>query len=230
MIRVHLINESAKVTPGQAKDLATGLTKYGNMVAAAWHQEQVKVDVTGGDWEFHIVDQFPVGAPQNALGYHDLAGDKVVAYISTALTMPKMLAPDVNGNWFPSPFGTIISGVGGIPDTLMPGSLAEVLSHELAEAMVDPFVNRYAYDDAGKQFWLVEVGDHADAYGFVLTFGFRKVQMICQDFTLPSFYDGQGVAPFSYTGKVSNRFTLDKGGYAYTVAAGAVSTPGMDKD
>ena len=232
VIKIHLINESKTVTSAQTKDLATGLTVYGGIVAQAWGLDQVHVS-TGtfpGSWEFHIVDEFPAGAPSGALGYHDLVGDKVVAYISTELTMGHnaTIAP-------PSPFGTIIPAIPAVgtlpaqPEQLLPQSLAEVLTHELAEALVDPFVNRYAFDEAAQQMWMVEVGDHADAYRFKLTFGLRRVSMICQDFTLPSFYDNEGVAPFSHTGQVSARFTVDKGCYAYKIAAGAASSVGNDK-
>ena len=104
----------------------------------------------------------------------------------------------------------------------MPMSLFEVLTHELAEAMVDPSVNRYALAPDGKM-WLIEIGDQADAYRFVVDIptllinGRPKTRAIAQDFTLPAYYEPATPAPYSHTGKVSGAWKIDTGCYAYVV-------------
>lgn len=240
MIRVQLVNQSAILSARDAKDLATGLTKYSRLVSQAWHMEQFSVSTQpygADDWKFYVVDEFPAGAPQNALGYHAEQDDgTIVAYISASETMKPYPSPMPDGSTRQSPFGTIIDGVPttgtipGTPDLLWPGSLGEVLSHELAEAMVDASVNRLAVDWVNGRAWVMEVGDHADANRFVLTFGIRRVRMICQDFTLPSFYDNHGKAPFSYTGKVSAPFTIDKGAYGQWMPLAGFTTVGIDRE
>jgi hypothetical protein len=231
MTNIQLINQSKKINATQMKVMVAGLQKYGNLVTKAWGLEPVKVSTTAtpGAWEFYFVDTPPKGFPANALGYHDYVDNKIISYISTVLTMPVIdpLLPKV------SPWGFIFD-MGDGTETLMPMSFMEVVTHELADALLDANVNRYALNEVDGLMWFIETGDHAGAYRFALDVptllinGRKTTRMICQDFTLPSFYTNQAPAPYSYTGKVSNRFTIDPGCYGYFVQGGAGHTVGFD--
>lgn len=231
MASITLINQSKKINSTQAKVLAAGLQKYGNLVAKAWGLEVVKVSLIDApaNWKFYIVDELPAGSPPNALGWHDYIDDKVISYTSTKLTMPVIdpALPKV------SPFGIIIP-MGDGTESLMPMSLFEILSHELSETLVDPTVNRYALAPDGKM-WLLETGDNAAGYRFVMNVntlllnGRATTRMICQDFCLPSFYEAQGHSgPYSYANKVSAPFTVDQGCYATMYPTGAEVNVGFD--
>jgi hypothetical protein len=233
MTTVRLINQSKKINSTQTKVLAAGLQQYGNLVAKAWGLEPVKVVTTptAGAWEFYFVDTPPAGFPPTALGYHDYKNNKIISYISTVLTIPAIdpLLGKV------SPFGIIIPAIdSSTPEFLMPMSFMEVLSHELADALLDANVNRYALNEVDGLMWFIETADHAGAYRFAINVptllinGRKTTRMICQDFTLPSFYTNQAPAPYSYTGKVSDRFTIDAGCYGYFVQGGAGHTVGFD--
>lgn len=230
MTTIHLVNQSAKIKPWQHKALAQGAQKYATLVAKAWGLEAVKVttEPAVGAWEFYLVDKLPADGPQGALGYHDVKDGKVCAYISTEITMGV-----IAGLPMPSPFGVIIPAFGGTPESLFGPSVFETLTHEVAEALCDPLINRYHLDDATGKAWLVEVGDQAAAYRFKVSIRYgallKRVDMVAQDFTLPSFY-AHGSAPFSYTGKVSGSFVVDEGCYAYMLPAGAGIKVGFDKD
>jgi hypothetical protein len=228
---IQLINQSKKINSTQVKVMVKGLAMYGNLVAKAWGLEPIVVTQkpTAGAWEFYLVDKFPIGGPTGALGYHDYVGNKVVSYISTELTMPVIdpLLPKV------SPWGFIFD-MGNGTENLMAMSFFEVLAHELADALLDAYVNKYALNEVDGLMWFIETADHAGAYRFVLDVptilinGRKTTRMICQDFTLPSFYSNQAPPPYSYTGKVSNRFTIDPGCYGYFVQGGAGHTVGFD--
>lgn len=231
MTTIQIINQSKKINSTQTKVMVKGLEQYGNLVAKAWGLEPVVVTqkAVEGAWQFYLVDKFPVGGPVNALGYHDYVGNKVVSYISTAMTMPDIdpLLPKV------SPWGFIFD-MGDGTENLMPMSFMEVLTHELGDALLDANVNRYALNEVDGLMWFIETCDHAGAYRFamdvptLLINGRKTTRMICQDFTLPSFYTNQAPAPYSYTGKVTNRFVIDPGCYGYFVQTGAGHTVGFD--
>lgn len=232
MTVIHLVNQSAKISKSQANALAQGGQKYANLVAKAWGLESVKVTTTptDGAWEFYLVDKFPADGPTGALGYHDVKDGKVVAYISTEITMGV-----IPGLPIPSPFGTIIPAFGGLPETLFGPSVFETLTHEIAEALVDPLINRYHLDENTGKAWLVEVGDQAGAYRFKVSIKFgpllKTINMVAQDFTLPAFYTRTNPGPYSYTGKVTAPFQVDvEGCYAYMIPAGAGIKVGFDKD
>lgn len=229
MTVIQLVNQSKKINTTQLGGLCAGMQKYGNLVAKAWGLEAVTVvsKPTVGAWKFYLVDQFPAGGPQNALGYHDFVNGEVVAYVSTAMTMPTLPAPLKI-----TPWGVIIPALGDTPETLMPGGLSEVLAHEIAEALVDPTVNRFALNERTGELWLIEVGDQADAFRFTVTAQTtptRTVRMIVQDFCLPSYYVAGSAGPWSHTGKVTGPYVLDGNAYCYKISGGSASTVGYDR-
>lgn len=231
--------------------LAAGAQVAANIVAADWGLRQVVVNTTPAPptpsyaWKFYLVDKFPPAAPQRAYGYHTVEGDTVVAYINVPLCS--------------SIFGTITDfpQVGTPKDSfytpqkqiLFPGSVSEVLTHELAEALVDPQVNRYADDgtDAPGNMWMIEVGDHADSWRYVVTGSVttttgtiikrrttRTQRMIAQDHTTPAFYDSYNTTgPYSHTGNAPGPFKIDVKNttcYAWRRSAtGAPITQGYDR-
>jgi hypothetical protein len=250
MINVALMNQSKKVTTAQTKILAAGLTVYARPISPEWFAADVKVtaylatDLIPRDaWPFYICDKLPAGSPPRAYGYHDYVDGKPVAWISTALTMP--LASS-------SPFGLIQSATPAIPpfidvdgklnpglpaqpERLFSGSLCEVLSHELAEALVDPTINRYA-DNGQGQMLLMEVGDIADNLRYTVTVVTgvlrKKVRMIVQGWAKRSAYVVGAKPPYSYPDGISAPFVLNtaEGCYGWQVlVTGAGAGVGFDR-
>ena len=238
MRTIGLVNESKLISYWDWRTLRFAMQQFAELVAEAWDLDRPSVieGAAPGGIELHVVDAFPPDAPANALGYHVRGTDRRLAYVTTT---PE-LGIIVNGKATASPFGTIIeAGPGtpatdtapalpGSPEQLFPGSLSEVMSHEIAEAMLDPLITNYIKDEATGDQWLVEIGDHAGAYRHTLTIGQHKQRVIVADFTLPAFYDRQGIAPFSYTGKVSAPFTLDQYCYGYKETGGVGVRMGVD--
>jgi hypothetical protein len=115
----------------------------------------------------------------------------------------------------------------GSPALYFPGLVA-VISHEVAEALVDPapLLPGVWKTDADGNDWLVEVGDQANAAHFVVEsvttllrpkwvkvkgkllpvrvmVGIKVNQtQVVADYTLPSFYDLKGTSPFSHTNSI----------------------------
>lgn len=151
--------------------------------------------VPAGAIVVHIGDTSDI--PGDA-GYHTLAGDQPVAHVFAK---------------------TITDGGGGI---LTAGEgfavycVAQVLSHEICETFVDPKVQELA-DDFASHAWIIEVGDVVNENGYLID----GVQM--SDFALPSFFDPNGAAPYSYADIPPSPFSLPPGGYLfrYNTSGGA---------
>ena len=224
MTQIVLVNKSVKLTADNMDVLTIAMQTYVNAVTKAWSLEAatVKYSTTkiSGAWNFYLVDTFPADAPKNSLGYHNYsAAEGVFGYISAALTMPTPVR---------TPFGKILYGRKATKahaatiTRLEHGSLSEVISHELAEALIDPYINNYKLNDLDGSKWLIEVGDQAHAYNWMTTVTRGIIKRISQDliladFTLPSFYTNKLLAPYSYTNQVTSSFHLDKNCYAYII-------------
>lgn len=219
-MNIRIINSSKRLSTADLGTLVKAMTVYTAAVAKAWNMSAPTITVGQPDptatINAFLVEEFPAGAPTNALGYHNVSAfmtdgiKRTACYINVALTMPASVTHI-------TPFGTYLPKYGIISQ----GSLSECLSHELAEAMIDPNINTFKYDSATNKSWLVEVGDHAHAYRWVVPIKTSLVattNCIVADFTLPSFYSLTAKAPYSYTGQVKAPFQLDNGCYAYTVS------------
>ena len=150
----------------------------------------------------------------NTLGYHnppDVNG-QVVAYVSAHRTLLRV----------GSPFGQIVKGRPAVnnrflkrpatPDTYVSGSFMQVLTHEIAELIVDPNCNTQVPRPSKNQLWLKEVCDPAHEFLFPITYTDPKTKGvftgICADYVLPSFWVEKSLAPYSHTGKVPLYFCL----------------------
>lgn len=77
------------------------------------------------------------------------------------------------------------------------GSLTVVMTHELAEAIVNPFVDKYVIHKNRRVY--IEIGD--PSYN---TFYINKYEVA--DFAYPSFYKKSGKAPYSHTRALKKPF------------------------
>jgi len=222
--KINIVVQTPLLNPANFQAIAAIEQQHANMVALDWNLPPqtvsigTQVDPTA--WLNVIVGDthlFPV----NVLGEHEPAdkNGNVIAYVSAHKTLTRAGAP----------FGSIVHGrkatafSKGTPDKLVSDGFMECLTHEIAESMVDPGVNKWALAKSKNQNWLVEVGDQAHAYLFIISYTDPKTKMVtqavCADYTLPSFYQEGAKAPYSHTGKVSAPFTLDVGCYAKIIDA-----------
>lgn len=103
-------------------------------------------------------------------------------------------------------------------------SVAEVLSHEVLEMLVDPYVEgvqpRVVLHDG--RYWIVEVGDPVQGCGYdVGEPEGRPTGMIVADFAEPAWWllpnaAAAAMGPFSYRSSVKKGFTLSPNGYMST--------------
>lgn len=82
-------------------------------------------------------------------------------------------------------------------------------SHELSEAMVDPYLTTANFDGRSK-FWAMEVGDPAQAS----TYEIKGVEV--QNFVTPQWFNSKAPAgsKFDHTGAIARPFEVPSGGYA----------------
>ena len=222
--KINIVIQTPLLNPSTFPAIVAIEQQHANLVALDWNLPAQTVSIgTSIDpsaWLNVIVGDTHV-FPVNVLGEH-IPADKngnVLAYVSAHKTLTRAGAP----------FGDIVRGrkatafSKATPDKLVSDGFMECLTHEIAESMVDPTVGRYSLAKSKNQKWLVEVGDQAHAYLFLISYTDPKTkvvtQAVCADYTLPSFYQEGAKAPYSHTGKVSAPFTLDVGCYAKIVDA-----------
>lgn len=80
-------------------------------------------------------------------------------------------------------------------------------SHELAEALVDPFINAASFDGSSK-FWATEIGDPVQRGTYLIG------SVPVSNFVLPSWFNRQGTGSFDFLGQVSAPFLVSEGGYS----------------
>ncbi len=82
-------------------------------------------------------------------------------------------------------------------------------SHELAEALADPFLTTASFDGRSK-FWAVEIGDAAQSSNYEV----NGVEV--QDFVTPAWFDSTPPpgAKFDHTGAITKPFEVPSGGYS----------------
>jgi hypothetical protein len=82
-------------------------------------------------------------------------------------------------------------------------------SHELAEALADPYLTTACFDGRSK-FWAVEIGDAAQSSNYEV----NGVEM--QDFVTPAWFNPTPLpgAKFDHTGAIVKPFEVPDGGYS----------------
>jgi hypothetical protein len=82
-------------------------------------------------------------------------------------------------------------------------------SHELAEALADPYLTTASFD-GGSKFWAVEIGDAAQSSNYEVD----GIEM--QDFVTPAWFDSTPPigAKFDHTGAITKPFEVPEDGYS----------------
>ena len=197
---IHLDNQ-ASLTTTEMVILTKHVQDYTNLVTSAWGIEQRLVTTvpTVGAWSVFITYK---NRHTNASGYHDALNNVPVIYC----------LPNTAYNRFGKyrkPW--ILRGKTILKESFRPGLLT-VICHEVAEALIDANNDRYSAPDTSGHEWRVEIGDHC--FGAYFT---DANNYVYPDFTLPSFYDTKGVAPFTHLKSVGKPFTLTPKGYGYWI-------------
>jgi len=96
-------------------------------------------------------------------------------------------------------------------------SLSVVVSHEVLETLGDPGANQWADNGQGTEY-AREMCDAVEAYCYDVKISGGSTVSV-SDFVLPSFFDPEGEAPFSYLDKPPSPFTTaEAGGADYQIA------------
>ena len=228
MKTVCLVNQSTKLKSEYVTQLALGMTKFVQEdVCPAWGLEpwQVIADHVPGkaDMFIYLVDEFADKTLTGILGYHAVSStNQPVGFVNVALCY------SIFGDTHINPIGSptepyYFPGT----DIISPFSVSEVISHELAEMLINPIVNRFA-QSTDKKFWSMEIADPSDNFRYAKRIDWKTQlvnrlvnhyrYMTFQDFVYPAFYESQSVGPYSHTGGVKKPFNLD-GGYENIIGA-----------
>lgn len=95
---------------------------------------------------------------------------------------------------------------------IAPGTIS-ALAHELSEMMVSPLLDNFTMPDSAGKSWRKEVCDPVLGSYFMEVVNGEKC--IFPDFVLPSFWDADGKAPYSYMGSKVGPLVWRKGTYAW---------------
>lgn len=201
---VAILNDSSKVSDEDARLMTSAIDmQLRAHVAPGWGRLPPKIYYAKGGlhaaWvpgssRLHLVDAIPE-AP-DALGYHTEDADGTIDGRIGCNTI-------LDG-------GSVLTGH---------QSVASVLSHEIIELFLDPFVD----------FW----ADAADGYSYPLE-GCDAVQgdvyplggtvVSGSNFVLPSWFDPMGKGPFDHMGKLERPFSISHGGYTVRRKRGTGTT------
>ena len=201
-----IVNESGLV-PDEIKTLVLGATDHALRYAPAWKFDVVTV-TTGTPTTTDIPCYITTRARKTgANGYHNFEGGKPAIYV----------LPNTAYNRFGTWRKALIMKFTGkliLPEYKREGTLT-VLCHEIAEVLGDPLIKTLSTEDKNGHQWLVEIADP------VVGFPYMKVinghNCIFPDIAFPSFYDVNGLAPYSIANSPKAPFTIPDPtkGYAY---------------
>ncbi len=142
-----------------------------------------------GDW---LVALFDDPDQDGALGYHFETGDRVVAKV--------FVKPCHDSG------STNLAGE---------YSVSSVLSHEVLEMILDPFVNIWIDGGDGKSY-AKEACDAVEGFSYPcnIQIGDRMIDVMVSDFLLPVYFDAQAHdTQFDWLNKLEAPFSLATGGY-----------------
>ena len=190
---LQLIHRSDRVSAAELEAAAEAVTIQAQQhLAPAWDVgENLQIELIGKDQQPSPEAWWLVVLDDpdvaDALGYHDTTSEG--RPLGKAFVQPTLDA------------GLPISGV---------------ISHEVLEALVDPLVNEWAYDDNGA-FWALESSDAVQGLDYEID------GTTVANFVLPSFFHRQDrTPPYDHLGAVARPFQTTSGGYQirYTRARG----------
>jgi len=207
MKTITFVNESKLLITQDFNSIASALGIFTSQVTKAWNLEDTAVVTaptrsTNG-WNVCIVDHFPTSTL--AYGYHEVLNGQPIAYIRA-------------GSFATVPLGKFRKGISFknvvISKDRYEQGTATVVFHEVIEMLVDPEINKLSAPDSKGRTWLMEPADHVRGLLYKITAKDGR-DVIAPNWTLPSFYDVHGVAPYSYIPSVTTPFTLTPEGYGY---------------
>jgi hypothetical protein len=202
-ITIRLINDAA-IAPADFDTITQAVQHFVPLVTTAWNISDVTVvnggTPTDGDWLVYATEKF---RHTGAGGYHETKAGIPIAYCS----------PKASGRLFGTYLKPLIIKGKQIHGAFYAAGLVTVLCHEIAEMLCDPQIATVSPVDSKGRPWLVEVCDHC--FGSYTTFSVGPVNCVLPDVTTPSFYNLNGVAPFSILGACPAPFTMTPKGYAY---------------
>ncbi len=204
-MQIAVLNQSKKVTDAQAMLMTQACAQQLLFhIAPAWNRIAVTVGFYT-DPKLVPSDASPIlilDAPDDpgALGYH--TEDKDVVY----------------GRIFVNPVlesgGTILYDAANSQNV----SVASVLSHEIAELFLDPYVNLWAdgplLPDGDEYSFESADPVESDSYEIDVPSSDGITKVSVSNFIMPSWFDNQNTTgPFDYLNKLSAPFTMTPGGY-----------------
>jgi hypothetical protein len=134
-----------------------------------------------------------------ATGIRALAKDEIPAASESILDVVDTFPPE-DGN--AEAFHTETSGKPVLEDALDDATtLADATtswSHEMIETMGDPSVNREAVSFTTGWAYMLEIADPFEQNSYPIDLADGGPPIMVSDFALPSWFDDEGVAPFSY--------------------------------
>ena len=203
MTTIRIIND-ANIASKDFDNIVTAVKYFVLKVTEAWSINPVAVESNGtpvpGDWLVYATEtKRKVGAA----GYHGVLNGSPVAYCS----------PRAAGRLY----GTYIKPL-SIKGKLIHGSfftpgLVTVICHEIAEMLCDPYIQNMSVADAKGRTWLIEVCDHV--FGSYDVYSANNNNCVLPDVTTPSFYNLNGLAPYSIFNAPVAPFTMTAKGYGY---------------
>lgn len=182
---------------------------YVPKVSVLWGHEAYKVISGGtpvkGDWLVYLTER----NRKSGAGWHGVENGFPVAYCS-----PKAVGSRTFGHYVPTKYNPITKKVRTL-ESFTPG-LITTICHELAEMIVDPFVNlrsQFSNPDSLGRPWLMEPCDHV--FGIYRASNIDGRPCVFPDVTSPAYYNLKGTGPFSLYSAVTAPFTLTVKGYGY---------------
>lgn len=179
MPHIAVVNESSLLTDSQVDTIAAALQRQANLhIAKAWGLAQVGISrKVPGLADWQLV--FLDDSDQaGALGYHD--------DLSTGLPLMRVFVRTCR------------------QDRVSESSCA---SHEVAEALVDPYLNTASFDGRSK-FWATEVGDPVQRGSYSV------LGVEVSNFVTPAWFNPNATRGFDHLGQVSAPFQVATGGYS----------------
>jgi len=205
-MQIAIINQSTKVSDADIATMTEACSfQLTNHVAPPWGMTPVPVvfyqkgAILPGDARpIAIIDQPDT---DGALGYHTEDGGKIWGrvFVNPVLTAS----------------GVVLCDPANIQNT----SVASVLSHEVIEMFIDPFINSWC--DGPQlpqgQCYALEACDPVEADSYVVQVQTKAgpVNVAVSNFILPAWFDVQSQQKngYDYLNKLTAPFTMTQGGY-----------------
>lgn len=181
MIHVAAVNESKLLSTTSFESICSALTVQATRhIARAWGLAPVSVVPKPPSQGEWVLAFLDTSDQEGALGYHE--------DLTNGLPVMKVFVKSCRED-----------GV----------SESACASHELAEALVDPYLTTANFDGRSK-FWATEIGDPAQSSTYVVD----GVEL--QDFVTPQWFNPRPPvgAKFDHTGAITKPFEVPKGGYS----------------